>query len=890
MALSPGTRLGPYEIFFALGAGGMGEVYRATDTKLKRQVAIKVLPPAFTTDPDRLARFQREAEVLASINHPNIAAIYGVEDANGATALVLELVEGPTLAERIATGPIPLDEALPIATQIIDALEAAHEKGILHRDLKPANIKIRSDGAVKVLDFGLAKAMEPAATSNASITAAPTVTSPAMMTGVGVILGTAAYMSPEQAKGQPVDARSDIWAFGCVAYEMLTGTRPFAGEDVAETLAAVLRAEPDWTALPANTTVPMRRLLTRCLQKDRRRRLAAIADARLELEDAKSPSVTPRPRSRQVAGIVAGAAIIAAIAAVLYALRGPSDEPRAIDPVQFTVAAPERESFGGPRSGGTGDATQVAMSPDGRHIVFVAGAQGRYHIWLRSIATAAAMPIHGTEGGTFPFWSPDSRFIGFFAGRKLKKVPIAGGPAIVLCDAPAGRGGTWNRDDVILFAPSAGGGLQRVSSAGGVPVGATTLDPSSGETNHRWPRFLPDGRHFFYTATTGTCCPPPKPAVVKLASLEPRDPTVTLMQAESSVFYAFGYLFFARDEALMAQPFDPDTRALRGEAFPVTENISFEGSRYTSASASEGGTLVYGQSASQALQHLTWFDRAGRPLGELGDSAAYEGIALSPSERRVAVAMRSVASNLDLWLFNVASGSRSRLTVNPGVDRSAVWSPDGTRLAFVSEQSGTVTLRQMSIDGAVNDALLESSDILSTTSWSSDGRFIAFTRRGPSGEPDVWALPTFGNRQPFPVAQGEFSETFAVFSPNGRWIAFATTETGQGNVFVQQFPGPGERHQVSTEGGGRPIWRADGKELFYLASNGSLMAVPIDLTNQFESRTQHALFRAGASQFSTGQVYAVTKDGQRFLVNGRPQQSNSTPLTVVVNWKAALRN
>ena len=879
-------------------------MYRATDATLGRQVAIKILPDAFASDPERMARFEREAKTLASLNHPNIGAIYGFEKSGGTHALVMELVDGDDLSQRIARGAIPLDEALPIAKQIAEALEAAHEQGIIHRDLKPANIKVRPNGTVKVLDFGLAKAMEPAAGSSPGLSMSPTITTPAM-TQAGMMLGTAAYMSPEQARGTAVDKRADVWAFGVMLWEMLTGKRLFEGATVSDTLAAVLKTEPQWSALAPATPAAIRRLLRRCLEKDRKRRLDSAADARLEIEDGLTAPSAPEgvaasATSSALGGRLAWMTSIAAVAVLgmivlaVPTIRHLRETLPAAAPVQFTVVPPENTSFGGPAEGGTGIATQVAMSPDGRNIVFVAGARPAYQIWLRPVAALAARPIPGTEGGTFPFWSPDSRFIGFFAAGKLKKVQIAAGPPIVLCDAPSGRGGSWSRDNVILFSPSsaAGTGLLRVSSAGGEPAVVTTVDPATGETNHRWPHFLPDGRHFFYTASTGPCCPASKPSTIRIGSLDPADAAITLLQAESSVSYASGHVLFARDETLMAQPFDPVTRQPKGDAFPLAEHVSREGSRYVGASVSENGTLVYARGGSLVAQQLTWFDRAGRALATLGEAAPYGNFALSPDERRVAVTLGTGSpENQDIWIVDIARNVRSRLTVDPGPDGSPVWSPDGTRIAFGSQRSGKFSLRQKLINGtAADESLLESSGGITPSSWSADGRFIAYTLATGTFPPklDAWVLPLFGDRKPFPLAQTEFDETSGVFSPDGQWVAYTSNEAGQPNVYVQPFLRAGGKYQVSRDGGFQPVWRADGKELFYLGADGTMMAVPIDASGQFDAGVSQALIPTYALTIISP-TYAVTKDGKRFLLNARPQQSSVAPLTVVVNWPATIQ-
>jgi Tol biopolymer transport system component len=584
------------------------------------------------------------------------------------------------------------------------------------------------------------------------------------------------------------------------------------------------------------------------------------------------------------------------IAVSIFALRRAGAVAPTAGPVTFTIAPPENTAFGGPRSLGSGNATQVAVSPDGRNIVFVAGANSGYQIWLREVGTIATRPIPGTEGGVFPFWSPDSRSIGFFAAGKLKKIQVAGGPPIVLCDAPLARGGSWSRDDVILFTPSTNGALHRVSSSGGVPTVVTTLDPTTGETNHRWPYFLPDGRHFLYTASVGTCCPASKPSMVRIGSLDPADPAVTLFEgAESSVSYASGHLLFVpEDELLMAQPFDLDTRQLKGAAFPLAEHVSREGSRYGGVSASENGTLVYALGESRP-RRLTWFDRAGRALATLGDPAPYSSsssLALSRDEQRVAVAQAAGRpANVDIWIIDLArQGPPRRQTFDPGGDASPVWSPDGTHVAFSSLRSGKISLFEKLVDETAADELvLEGPGNITPDDWSADGRHIVFEDK-TSGNIDLWVLPLFGDRKPFPLIRTEFDESQAVFAPNGRWIAYSSNDGGERNVFVQPFPVTGGKHQISMDGGSQPVWRADGRELFYLRTDGTLMAVPVEAVGQFAAGQHQALFRTAVPIFNSSRgQYAVTKDGKRFLTTASPEQPSVAPLTVVLNWTATIQ-
>jgi Tol biopolymer transport system component len=899
MSLSSGARLGPYEILSALGEGGMGEVYRARDTRLERIVAIKVLTTALAADPQLRERFEREARAISSLNHPHICTLFDVGQQDGVDFLVLEYLDGETLVARLSRGggtAVDANEALTIAIDICGALDAAHRAGIVHRDLKPANVMLTKAGA-KLLDFGLAKSATPAvATSGLSMLP----TTPANLTAQGMILGTFQYMAPEQIEGLEADPRTDIFAFGAVLFEMLTARPAFEGKTRASLLGAILKDEPP----PVSRVRPLApealdRIISTCLAKDPDDRYQSARDLRRDLQWVAAGSsagtgaqtAAPPAQSNRFAWVVAAGATIGLLAMAILTFGRSGDVTPAAVPVQFTIVPPDKTSFGGPRAGGTGTGTQVAVSPDGQNVVFVAGADDAFLIWVRPLGTLAARPIPGTEGGAFPFWSPDSRFIGFFADGKLKKISVAGGPPTVLCDAPAGRGGSWSRDNVIVFAPGgASPALQRLSSAGGVPTVVTTLDPTTGETHHRWPHFLPDGHHFLYTASTGTCCPPTKPAIIRIGSLDASTPHVTVLQAESAAVFASGHVLFARSDTLMALPFDPDARRSTGEAFPLAEHVSTEGGRYMGASVSENGTLVYARGGLQTAQQLTWFDRAGRALGTLGEPAQYNSLGLSPDERRVAVGLGTgTLDNRDIWIIDIARDLPTRLTFDRGSDQWPVWSPDGRRVAFAGQRSGKISLRQQSINGtAADESLLDSSGDFTPSDWSADGRFVAYIDRSSAMTTDLWVLPLFGDRKPFPVAQTPFNETFAAFSPDGRWIAYGTNEAGQTNVYVQSFPVANGKYQVSRDGGARPIWRGDGKELFYITPDGALVAVSIDASRGFEAGVPQRLFTTNALN-NQNLVYAVTKDGRRFLVNSRPEQASVAPITVVVNWMATIQ-
>jgi eukaryotic-like serine/threonine-protein kinase len=894
MTLAAGTRLGSYEVVAQIGAGGMGEVYRAHDSKLSRDVAIKVLPQAFANDPERLSRFQREAKMLASLNHPNIATIHGLEQSGGTSYLVMELVPGETLQERVKRdGAVPIEESLDIAKQIAEALEAAHEKQIIHRDLKPANVKVTPEGKVKVLDFGLAKAFaDDSATGDLSNS--PTLSRAATMQGV--ILGTAAYMSPEQARGKVVDKRTDIWAFGCVLFEQLTGKQAFDGEDITEILAAVVKIDPDWNLLPESTSPVIQKLLRRCLQKDKTLRLRDAGDARLEIHEALTTPVSAEPvkpqeksflrNDRAAWSIAAVATLVAALGwgAFAYLRRG----PETAQPVRFFISPPGtgQLAMSAPTASGA-VANPLAISPDGNRIaIVVIAADGKLQLWVRSLDTLAAQPLAGTEGAFQPFWSPDSRFIGFFAGGKLKKIEVSGGPPITLCDAPDPRNGTWNRDGVIVFGPEGSSALERVSAAGGVPTPATTL--SEGESVHLRPFFLPDGRHFLYRASTG-----PGGGPLYVASLNSSERKLLLNADSSNVFYSQGYLLFLRETTLMAQPFDARRLALTGDAFPIAENIQ-NTSTFNPAgvlSVSENGILVYQTGTGTAGSELLWLDRAGKRIGVLGDAAQYTDLELSPDGKRASFSIADQAGKgRDIWLYDVARGLRTRFTFDSQGARNSIWSPDGSRVVFNSLRKGHLDLYQKSSSGAGNEEVLfEDNQDKYPESWSPDGRFILYRNRGGATGSDLFLLPLSGDHKPVPFLNTKFNEEIGKFSPDGRWVAYTSDESGRSEVYVVPFPGPGGKWQISTAGGSFPRWKYDGSEIFYLAIDNKLMSVTVN--------GKGANFDVGAIKplFDTRIVlggryqYAVSEDGQRFLINTAPEQAASAPITVVLNWTAGLK-
>ena len=909
MALASGTRLGPYEIVSAIGAGGMGEVYKAIDANLKRAVAIKILPPSFAGDAERLARFAREARVLASLNHPNIAAIYHVEETDGVFALVMELVEGEDLSQRIARGAIPLDEALPIAKQIAEALEAAHKQGIIHRDLKPANIKVRGDGTVKVLDFGLAKLAEasaPAGTGPSPLSMSPTITSPAMMTGVGVLLGTAAYMSPEQARGKPADKRADIWAFGCVLFEMLTGRQTFAGGDVTDFIVAINTKEPDWSALPTATPMHIRRALRRCLEKDSKRRLRDIGDARLELENPE-PSVatdngqdrTP-PRRYLLASTVLSACLAAMAGWFLFLYFGQNVTTPPV--VKLQLVPPERTTFG-----------TISISPDGRRVAFTAvGASGNEQLWVRQLDSVRGQPLPNTDGASYPFWSPDSRFVGFFAKGKLKKIDASGGTPQTICELVnnrgGARGGTWNRDGIILFTAEPYGPepIYQVSAAGGEPKTVAGHEPSEQQNHHHWPTFLPDGRHFLYFAANNT---QPERTGIYLASLD-TDEARLLIKAETSAAYALrpagaprgsDYIFFVRERTLMAQPFDRRALNVVGDPVPLAVDVGADsfgnvGTSRANFSISETGVLVYADAGGAGGAQLTWLDRTGKPLGLLWSPGINISATISPDGKQVAVQREDGRGGADIWLMDVARGTALRFTSDPIYHAGPTWSPDGKEIVYFAIRDGRWQLWEKPSDGGGEERLLlKTNTDLVTQDVSPDGRFLLYGDIDPKdrkGDLSILFLQGAleGQTHSVPFVHTPFDENFAEFSPDGKWVVYQSDESGRYEVYVRPVRPDGTagagKWQISTNGGIEPHWPRGGKEIFYISPDNTLNAVDVKMGGTFEAGVPHSLF---STRPSGVQRYNVASDGQRFLVSVPSEATISAPVTVVLNWFEELK-
>jgi serine/threonine-protein kinase len=903
VTLTAGARLGPYEVATLIGAGGMGEVYRATDTNLGRQVAVKVLPDTFAQDPERAARFEREAKTLASLNHPNIAAIYGLERSGGMSALVMELVEGATLADRISQGAMPVDEALTIAKQIAEGLEAAHEQGVIHRDLKPANIKLRPDGTVKILDFGLAKAFttESAGPSSRSMANSPTLTSPVGMTGVGIILGTAAYMAPEQAKGRAVDKRSDVWAFGCVLYEMLTGTRAFDGDDIADALANVLKSEPDWTRLPAGTPPAVQRLLRRCLRKDPKLRVPDISVARFEIEDVLAglgdrpePAPTPQQRFPSKRLLAAGAAGILATATGIgstWLWLRPDPAPL----TQLTIQRPD----GAPM--GTGSlATDLDISPDGRKVVYVVGdsQQARSQFFVQQLDRIEPLALANIGNPLHPAFSPDGRWIGYFdlQTRSIMKVPAAGGPPTRIAPyTGAPRGLSWGDDDSIVFA-TVGSGLMRVPAAGGTPEPITTPKGSVEESEHWFPHYLPGARGVLFTVTPG------QPASAEelqtaVLDLRTREYRVIVPGASSARYVRSGHVVYATGETLRAARFDLENLEVRGEGMPVVERVATKASGAASVGVSATGTLAYLRGAAGVVSErtLVWIDRQGREEPIAGAPVrAYVYPRLSRDGTRVALDIRDRGGDTWVLHLNRQSPTLQQITFDPGPNRGVAWNHDATRIAFSIQRDGTEGIYWQSADGTGTPVrLTEGKRPQLPLGFTPDGNYLLFME--PERPPWDIYLVGLADRKIQPLlTEPKFSELNGEVSPNGRWLAYQSNESGSDEVYVRSFPNVDDQKRLVSSGGGtRPTWSANGKELFYFTPPDTIMAVPVTTNGvTFAFDNPAVAVKANlAAGLPNGRTYAVSADGKRFLVikNAAQGPTISPQLVINLNWVDELK-
>ncbi len=888
MPLTPGTRIGPYEVVGSLGAGGMGEVYCARDVRLGRDVALKILPPAFAADPERLARFDREAQVLASLNHPHIAQIYGVEESGGTRALVMELVNGPTLV-----GPLDPPEAIRIARQIALALEAAHERGITHRDLKPSNVKVAADGSVKVLDFGLAK-LSPSSESSRTavdVTASPTLMSPTLATTMGVILGTAAYMSPEQARGKAVDKRSDIWAFGCVLYEMLTGRRAFNGEEVSDTLASVLRDDPDWSRIPASVSPTVRHYLTRCLAKDPQQRVHDIADMRLALEGAFDvPVETGRattdraPRSwRRTLAMTGGIAVAVLVAAGLGALGGRRVWPDPIPRVTRLAIVP---SNGTPITPTQLD-SDVAVSPDGSRVAFLTLEQGRLAMYVRALDRIDTVRIEGVNVPRLPFFSPDGESVGFFDGAALKRVSASGGPVVTIASiVGAGLGASWSEDGSIVYKDDGGRGLKRVSVTGGEAVQITT--ETNGES-HVFPEVLPGARAVLFTRLPpGLRGSGGQISVVDLMS----GAVNTIAAGGGQARYASsGHVVYGFSGTLRAIRFDVRTLTASGNPVPVVDRVITKASGTATFALSTNGSLVYeaGDIVATGERTLVWVDRNGVEEVLAPEKRAYVYPRISPDGKRLALDIRDQES--DIWVWDFARRSLQRLTFDPGLNRGGIWTRDSRRLIFSGELDGAESLFSQEADGSgaperLTTALRGRPHV--PYSMAPDGTHVLF---GEPGQPpyDVFTLQLGGDHARAAVLNAPYNEHNAEVSPNGRWLAYQSDESGTNEIYVRRYPTLDSRAQISSGGGTRPMWARDGRELFYLKPDNTLVVVPVERsdTGGFVAGASKALFQGPYYALQAGRSYDISPDGKRFVMI---KESTSAPvqLLVVQNWFAEL--
>ncbi len=858
MALAFGTKLGPYEVHAPLGAGGMGEVYSARDTRLDRTVAIKILPSHLSDNPEARQRFDREARAISSLNHPNICTLYDVGSEAGIDYLVMEYLEGETLEIRLVRGPLALNQAVEYAIRIADALDKAHRQGLVHRDLKPGNVMLTKVGA-KLMDFGLAKLRKERSIISTALAEAKTVETKSLTTE-GTIIGSLQYMAPEQLEGKEADVLSDIFAFGALLYEMLTGKPAFAGKSKASQIAAILSSEPtSMSSLQPATPLAMERLVGTCLAKDRDDRWRDAHDLKLQLEwirDERSP-ISERQKIAQGMPVA-------------------QPEMRA---VRAYVLPPEKSSFlfTGPNAG------PVVVSPDGRRLAFTASHREHTRLFVRPIDSLVAQSLPGTEGASFPFWSPDSRSLGFFADGNLRTIEFSGGPPQTLCDAPAGRGGSWNRDGTIIFAPTPMDRIYRIPAAGGSRQPVTTLDPANITTN-RWPYFLPDGRHFLYFGGH-----PLSNGGIYVGCLDGNEQKLIFHSYFNAIYAPPGFLLFARDGKLVAHGFDTQSLETHGDDFPVAEQVMVDAWIHRAIfSTSETGVLVYQRGAAVVTSpRLIWFNRGGKPDSAPVDPASYVWHQLSADGRKLVVADR-FGGGSNVWILDLRRGIKTRLTFDPYVKSFPLWSPDGTRVVFSSNRSGQFHIYQKASNGVGEEELLfDSGAEERVESWSPDGKYLAYLRRGTDkpGAADIWILPLSARRKPFPFIEGEFDKAFPSFSPDGRWVAYASNESGRFEIYVAPFPNAKGKWQISTSGGTFPRWSGDGNELFYLGPDNRLRATGIiGRKSSLGVGSTQVLFAVQAAP-PPASPFDVSADGKRFLINTvAATQGGSEPITLVINW------